>query len=52
MPYRFDNGAGINEDNGVPYNGGNGFLLSLIVGADGFVYASNTNAIFKVVVTP
>lgn len=31
------------------YNGGNGFLLSLMVGADGFVYASNTNAIFKVV---
>lgn len=34
------------------YNGGNGFLLSLMVGADGFVYVSNANAIFKVVVTP
>ena len=34
------------------YTGGQGGLLSLMVGADGFVYASNTNAIFKVVVTP
>ena len=34
------------------YNGGNGFLLSLMVGADGFVYVSNVNTIFKVVVTP
>lgn len=31
------------------YNGGNGGLLSLMLGADGFVYVSNTNAIFKVV---
>lgn len=31
------------------YNGGNGQLLSLMLGADGFVYVSNTNAIFKVV---
>ena len=30
-------------------NGGNGGLLSLMLGADGFVYVSNTNAIFKVV---
>ena len=36
----------------IVYNGGNGFLLSLMVGADGFVYASNANTIFKVVVTP
>lgn len=33
----------------IAYNGGNGGLLSLMLGADGFVYASNTNAIFKVV---
>jgi aldose sugar dehydrogenase len=31
------------------YNGGQGGLLSLMLGADGFVYVSNTNAIFKVV---
>jgi glucose/arabinose dehydrogenase len=31
------------------YNGGQGNLLSLMLGADGFVYVSNTNAIFKVV---
>lgn len=36
----------------VVYNGGNGFLLNLMVGADGFVYASNETTIFKVVVTP
>ena len=36
----------------IVYNGGNGFLLSLMVGADGFVYVSNLNTIFKVVVTP
>lgn len=34
------------------YNGGNGYLLSLMVGADGFVYVSNEDTIFKVVVTP
>jgi aldose sugar dehydrogenase len=33
----------------VAYNGGNGFLLSLMLGADGFVYVSNGSAIFKVV---
>jgi aldose sugar dehydrogenase len=33
----------------IAYNGGNGGLLSLMHGADGFVYVSNTNAIFKVV---
>jgi hypothetical protein len=33
----------------IAYNGGNGGLLSLMLGADGFVYVSNTNAIFKVV---
>jgi glucose/arabinose dehydrogenase len=33
----------------IAYNGGNGNLLSLMLGADGFVYVSNTNAIFKVV---
>ena len=32
----------------IAYNGGNGGLLSLMLGADGFVYVSNTNAIFKV----
>jgi aldose sugar dehydrogenase len=31
------------------YTGGQGGLLSLMLGADGFVYVSNTNAIFKVV---
>lgn len=36
----------------IVYNGGNGFLLSLMVGADGLVYISNVNTIFKVVVTP
>lgn len=33
----------------IAYNGGNGGLLSLMLGADGFAYVSNTNAIFKVV---
>ena len=33
----------------IAYNGGNGNLLSLMLGADGFVYVSNTNAIFKVI---
>lgn len=33
----------------IAYNGGNGFLLSLMLGADGFVYVSNGGAIFKVV---
>lgn len=33
----------------VAYNGGNGGLLSLMLGADGFVYVSNTNGIFRVV---
>ncbi|TKB65640.1 MAG: PQQ-dependent sugar dehydrogenase [Nitrospira sp.] len=36
----------------IAYNGGNGNLLSLMLGADGFVYVSNTNAIFKVVPVP
>jgi hypothetical protein len=30
----------------IAYNGG---LLSLMLGVDGFVYVSNTNAIFEVV---
>ena len=34
------------------YNGGQGGLLSLMLGADGFVYVSNTNAIFRVRVAP
>jgi hypothetical protein len=29
-------------------NGGSGGLLSLMLGVDGFVYVSNSNAIFKV----
>jgi len=33
----------------IAYNGGNGFLLSLMLGADGFVYVSNGSGIFKVV---
>lgn len=33
----------------VAYNGGNGFLLSLMLGADGYVYVSNASGIFKVV---
>ena len=33
----------------IAYNGGSGGLLSLMHDADGFVYVSNTNAIFKVV---
>jgi hypothetical protein len=31
------------------YNGGQGGLLSLMLGADGFVYVSNASGIFKVV---
>jgi glucose/arabinose dehydrogenase len=31
------------------YNGGQGGLLSLMLGADGFVYVSNTSSIFRVV---
>lgn len=31
------------------YNGGQGGLLSLMLGADGFVYVSNTSGIFKVI---
>ncbi|HXC66460.1 MAG TPA: hypothetical protein VN638_03515, partial [Nitrospiraceae bacterium] len=33
----------------IAHNGGNGGLLSLMLGVDGFVYVSNTNSIFKVV---
>ena len=33
----------------IAYNGGQGGLLSLMLGSDGFVYVSNANAIFKVV---
>ena len=33
----------------LAYNGGQGRLLSLMLRADGFVYVSNSNAIFKVV---
>ena len=33
----------------IAYNGGQGGLLSLMLGSDGFVYVSNTSAIFKVV---
>lgn len=33
----------------IAYNGGNGFLLSLMLGADGYVYVSNSSGIFKVV---
>ena len=33
----------------IAYNGGNGGLLSLMLGADGYVYVSNASAIFKVV---
>jgi len=33
----------------IAYNGGNGFLLSLMLGADGFVYVSNGDAIIKIV---
>ena len=36
----------------IAYNGGSGNLLSLMLGADGFVYVSNTNAIFKVIPVP
>jgi aldose sugar dehydrogenase len=36
----------------IAYNGGQGGLLSLMLGADGFVYVSNTNAIFKVAPIP
>ena len=36
----------------IAYNGGHGFLLSFMLGANGFVYASHTNTIFKVVGTP
>ena len=33
----------------IAYNGGQGSLLSLMLGADGFVYVSNASGIFKVV---
>ena len=33
----------------IAYNGGNGGLLSLMLGADGYIYVSNASAIFKVV---
>jgi len=33
----------------VAYNGGQGGLLSLMLGTDGFVYVSNTSGIFRVV---
>jgi hypothetical protein len=33
----------------IDYNGGSGGLLSLMLGADGFLYVSKSNAIFKVV---
>jgi glucose/arabinose dehydrogenase len=33
----------------IAYSGGNGGLLSLMLGADGFVYVSNASGIFKVV---
>jgi hypothetical protein len=33
----------------IAYHGGSGGLLSLMLGADGFLYVSNSNAIFKVV---
>lgn len=36
----------------IAYTGGQGGLLSLMLGADGFVYVSNTNAIFKIVPPP
>jgi aldose sugar dehydrogenase len=36
----------------IAYNGGSGNLLSLMLGADGFVYVSNTSAIFKVAPVP
>jgi hypothetical protein len=31
------------------YNGGQGGLLSMMLGADGYVYVSNAGGIFKVV---
>jgi hypothetical protein len=33
----------------IDYNGGSGGLLNLILGADGFLYVSDSYAIFKVV---
>jgi glucose/arabinose dehydrogenase len=33
----------------VAYNGGQGFLLSLMLGTDGYVYVSNASGIFKVI---
>ena len=33
----------------IAYNGGQGGLLSLMLGADGYIYASNASGIFKVV---
>jgi len=33
----------------IDYNGGSGGSLSLMLSADGFLYVSNSNAIFKVV---
>jgi glucose/arabinose dehydrogenase len=44
-------GANLTQLSGssIAYNGGNGGLLSLMLGADGFVYVSNPSAIYKVV---
>jgi glucose/arabinose dehydrogenase len=44
-------GAGLTQlgSSSIAYNGGNGGLLSLMLGADGFVYVSNANAVFRVV---
>ena len=44
-------GTGLTElgSASTAYNGGNGGLLSLLLGADGFVYVSNASGIYKVV---
>jgi hypothetical protein len=44
------NGANLTSlgSSSTAYNGGNGGLLSLMLGADGYVYVSNFSAIFRV----
>jgi len=45
------NGANLDAFGGsdVAYTGGVGGLLSLILGADGYVYVSNSSSIFRIV---
>jgi hypothetical protein len=46
-------GANLDQFGGtsVAYTGGQGGLLSFMLGSDGYVYVSNSNGIFRVVVS-